>query len=65
MYFRTGVPLEMLSHLRIRLRSSFFSTTWRPPSGLKMPKMKSMGPIWVYGFEKMLSTQGIPNRSPM
>ena len=45
------VVLNMLSHLRIHLRSSFFSTTWRPPSGLKVPKMKSMGPIWVYGFE--------------
>ena len=52
MYFRTGAPLKMLSHLRIHLRSSFFSTTWGPPSGQKVPKMKSMGPIWVYRFEK-------------
>ena len=43
---------DMLSHLRIHLQSSFFSTTRRPPSDLKVPKMKSMGPIWVYGFEK-------------
>ena len=42
-----------------------FLNIWRQPSGLKMPKMKSMNLIWVYGFEKMLSLQGIPNRSPM
>ena len=28
-----------------------FSTTRRSSSGLKMSKMKSMGPIWRYGFE--------------
>ena len=30
---------------------NLFSTTRRSPSSLKVPKMKSMGPIWVYGFE--------------
>ena len=65
MYFRTGTPLNMLSYLRIHLRSSLFSTTRRPPSGPKVPKMKSMGPIWVYGFEKKcLAHKVFPNRSP-
>ena len=51
MYSRTGAPLKMLSQLRIHLRSSFFSTTWRPPSGLKIPKMKSMALIWPIIYE--------------
>ena len=52
MYLSLVTPLTRLFQLRIHLRSSFFSTTWRPPSGSKVPKMNSMGPIWVFGFEK-------------
>ena len=34
-------------------------------NGLKVSKTNSMGPIWVLGLKKMLSTKGIPNQSPM
>ena len=35
------------------------------PSGPKVSKTNPMGPVWVLGLKKRLSTQGIPNRSPM
>ena len=47
MYFRTGGTLGNALSPSNPTLIKLFSTTRRPPSGLKVPKMKSMGPIWV------------------
>ena len=60
--FKDGATLDNALSPSNPTPIKLFLVSWRPP---KMPKMKSMGPILVNGFEKILGTQGIPNRSPM
>ena len=59
--FCIGVRFRAYFWLRICLQNYFFMTTRWSQGALIRPKMKSACSIQSNGFEKVLSTQGIPN----
>ena len=50
--FQDGGTLEKGPSTSNPPQNELFSTTWGPPSGLKLPKMKYMGQIWVYKIDQ-------------